>query len=164
LVCLEFGFGNSRRRTLTFLRLVFGFKSLQASETGDAEHGGCVLDPIRAHNLITSAKLVVGFHPDQATEPCIDLAIAMRKPFVVCPCCVFPKQFPDRRLAGRTVSSYEDFISYGSMILLSARARTLFFAISSFPFLPQPTRCTAAVARSSNPPGFRSCLGYSLRL
>jgi hypothetical protein len=112
-VSCSVGFSVRRRRTLTFLHLDFGFKCLQASETGDAEQGGCVLDPIRAHNLITSAKLVVGFHPDQATEPCVDLAIAMRKPFVVCPCCVFPKQFPDRRLAGRTVSSYEDFLSYG---------------------------------------------------
>ena len=43
-------------------------------------------------------KLVVGFHPDQATEPCIDLAMVLGVPFCVVPCCVFPSEFPDRRL------------------------------------------------------------------
>ena len=43
-------------------------------------------------------KLVVGFHPDQATEPCIDLAMLLGVPFCVVPCCVFPSEFPDRRL------------------------------------------------------------------
>ena len=43
-------------------------------------------------------KLVVGFHPDQATEPCIDLARVLGVPYCVVPCCVFPSEFPNRRL------------------------------------------------------------------
>ena len=53
---------------------------------------------LQARTLFSSATLVVGFHPDQATEPCVDLALANRVPFVVCPCCTFPAHFPDRRL------------------------------------------------------------------
>jgi hypothetical protein len=43
-------------------------------------------------------KLIVGFHPDQATEPCIDLAKVLGIPYCVVPCCVFPAEFPNRRL------------------------------------------------------------------
>jgi len=41
--------------------------------------------------------LAVGMHPDQATEPIIDAALALGKPFAVVPCCVFPDLFPHRR-------------------------------------------------------------------
>ena len=57
---------------------------------------GRVTDAATARTLFTSSTLVVGFHPDQATEPCVDLALANRVPFVVCPCCTFPAHFPDR--------------------------------------------------------------------
>ena len=30
-------------------------------------------------------------HPDEATEPIVDLAIQHSKPFAIVPCCVFPK-------------------------------------------------------------------------
>jgi hypothetical protein len=43
-------------------------------------------------------KLVMGFHPDQATEPCIDLARFLGVPYCVVPCCVFPAEFPNRRV------------------------------------------------------------------
>eukprot|EP00038_Savillea_parva_P026380 m.53677 g.53677 ORF g.53677 m.53677 type:complete len:353 (-) comp7473_c0_seq1:1362-2420(-) len=66
-----------------------------------------------AHAVIHAAALVIGFHPDQATEACIDLALALRIPFAVCPCCVFPQEFPDRRLAdGTVVTKYDQFIRY----------------------------------------------------
>jgi hypothetical protein len=80
-------------------------------ESGDGEVGR-VTNAAQARELLKSARLIVGFHPDQATEPCIDLAIALRIPFVVCPCCVFPSQFSSRRLHGRSVSSYDDFLRY----------------------------------------------------
>jgi hypothetical protein len=34
--------------------------------------------------------LVVGLHPDEATDQIIHFACEKRKPFVVCPCCVMP--------------------------------------------------------------------------
>jgi len=46
--------------------------------------------------LLHRTSLVVGFHPDQATDPCIDLAYELGVPFCIVPCCVFPKEFPDR--------------------------------------------------------------------
>lgn len=45
-----------------------------------------------------NTQLIVGFHPDQATEATIDLALLFQIPFVVCPCCVFPSEFPNRFL------------------------------------------------------------------
>ena len=74
--------------------------------------------------LLRSAAVLVGFHPDQATEPCVDFALRRRIPFVVVPCCVFQHEFPERRLARRgrshgqavtlqlKVRKYEDLICY----------------------------------------------------
>ena len=42
--------------------------------------------------------VVVGMHPDEATESIVDFAVARGKPFAVVPCCVFPAMFPDRRV------------------------------------------------------------------
>ena len=53
-----------------------------------------VLDLLTSGNI----KLVMGFHPDQATEPCIDLARILGIPYCVVPCCVFPSEFPNRRV------------------------------------------------------------------
>ena len=40
-----------------------------------------------------------------ATETCIDLALHLRRPFAVCPCCVFPQpgDFDDRKLEEATL-------------------------------------------------------------
>ena len=48
-------------------------------------------------DAIARCDVLVGMHPDQATEPVVDAAIALGKPFAVVPCCVFPELFPDRR-------------------------------------------------------------------
>lgn len=52
----------------------------------------------QALDAILSTDLVCGFHPDQATEACIDLAFVLGAPFCIVPCCVFPAEFPHRRL------------------------------------------------------------------
>jgi hypothetical protein len=63
--------------------------------------------------LFHEAGFVIGFHPDQATEPIVDMALKHKKPFVIVPCCVFSREFPDRRLRnGSEVSSYLDFLQY----------------------------------------------------
>lgn len=72
----------------------------------------CSSDALDALAIIRGAKLVVAFHPDQATEPAIDLALALNVPFAVVPCCVFPLMFPERRLNGKRVSTYTDFVAY----------------------------------------------------
>ncbi|CAK0825715.1 unnamed protein product [Prorocentrum cordatum] len=87
-----------------------------------AAAGARVADAARARELLTSARLVVGFHPDQATEvsaaqlrsaqACVDLALALGVPWVVCPCCVFAAEFPGRELDGQVVHSYDAFLRY----------------------------------------------------
>ena len=63
--------------------------------------------------LLASASLVVGFHPDQATEAIVDWALASGTPFAVVPCCVYGRLFPQRRLRdGGEVTSYEDLLNY----------------------------------------------------
>ena len=66
-----------------------------------------------AIETILRAKLVVGFHPDQATDYAIEMAKALGVPFAVVPCCVFPSEFPHRRLAdGSKVKYYTELIKY----------------------------------------------------
>eukprot|EP00957_Ditylum_brightwellii_P100024 7623402-Ditylum_brightwellii.AAC.1 len=59
-------------------------------------------------------SLLVGMHPDQATEFIIDLALAFNKPFAIIPCCVHSKLFPHRKCkkSGKLIRSYEDFLNY----------------------------------------------------
>eukprot|EP00930_Biecheleria_cincta_P039140 TRINITY_DN26928_c0_g1_i1.p1 TRINITY_DN26928_c0_g1~~TRINITY_DN26928_c0_g1_i1.p1 ORF type:complete len:317 (+),score=51.37 TRINITY_DN26928_c0_g1_i1:47-997(+) len=76
---------------------------------------------------IRAAKLVVAFHPDQATEPAIDMALALNIPFAVVPCCVFPSKFPERRLNGKPVSTYTDFLAYLTQKHPRIRRSTLAF-------------------------------------
>merc|ERR1712096_403091 len=57
---------------------------------------------------------VVGMHPDQATEPIVDFALAHGVSFAVVPCCVYANEFPQRKHpeTGLPVSKYEDFVRY----------------------------------------------------
>ena len=60
-----------------------------------------------------SCSVVVGMHPDQATEPIVREALAHGKPFAVVPCCTFPNSNSHRLNAdGTRVRSHEDFCSY----------------------------------------------------
>ncbi|CAJ1343963.1 unnamed protein product [Effrenium voratum] len=82
----------------------------QPPDAGTAE--AHIADAAEALEVIRSCGLILGFHPDQATEACIDLALTLQRPFAVCPCCVFPKEFPQRELHGQKVKTYPDFIEY----------------------------------------------------
>ena len=68
--------------------------------------------------LWRAASVVIGMHPDEATEPIVDEALAAGKPFAVVPCCVFPTLFPNRRVpdtaGGGTVPvrTHEQFVRY----------------------------------------------------
>ena len=83
----------------------------------------------KALELILKTDLICGFHPDQATDSCIDLANVLGIPVAVVPCCVFPAEFPDRRVvdsatneedgsrdtnkaAGEKVRTYTQLIHY----------------------------------------------------
>ena len=63
--------------------------------------------------LWENCSIVVGMHPDQATEPIVRLALAAGKPFVVVPCCVFAKSNPQRALRdGTQVSTHPQFCDW----------------------------------------------------
>ncbi|KAL9651832.1 hypothetical protein ABK040_000180 [Willaertia magna] len=63
--------------------------------------------------MIQSCSIIIGLHPDQATESIVNVALKYNKLFVVVPCCVFPSLFPDRRLLnGQEVNNYSQFIQY----------------------------------------------------
>ncbi|KAF1333732.1 hypothetical protein FI667_g2554, partial [Globisporangium splendens] len=64
--------------------------------------------------LVKNASILVGMHPDEATDAIIDVAILYDKPFALVPCCVFGHKFPDRVMpsTGNKVVSYEDLVAY----------------------------------------------------
>jgi hypothetical protein len=70
-----------------------------SNTNNDNEEPTPPLDALAALRLFSSSiKLIVGFHPDQATEACMDLAVLLQIPFCVVPCCVFPNEFPNRHV------------------------------------------------------------------
>ena len=67
----------------------------------------------RHADLWRASSMVVGMHPDEATEPIVRLALAHGKPFAVVPCCVFPNSNPHRKLAdGTPVRTHAQFCQY----------------------------------------------------
>ena len=76
-----------------------------------AEFWGDLAGPVGS--AVGGCDVLVGMHPDQATEPIVDAAIELGKPFAVVPCCVFPELFPERRTKdGDSVRTYVQFIDY----------------------------------------------------
>jgi len=64
-------------------------------------------------SLVDSCLAIVGLHPDEATEPIVDLALSRGVPFAVIPCCVYPTLNPQRRsLCGAGVKKHGAFIEY----------------------------------------------------
>ena len=48
-------------------------------------------------SIVKNCSIIVGLHPDAATEPIVQTALRLHKPFAVAPCCVVSKLFPGRR-------------------------------------------------------------------
>eukprot|EP00571_Detonula_confervacea_P007240 CAMPEP_0172329958 /NCGR_PEP_ID=MMETSP1058-20130122/61151_1 /TAXON_ID=83371 /ORGANISM="Detonula confervacea, Strain CCMP 353" /LENGTH=319 /DNA_ID=CAMNT_0013047153 /DNA_START=188 /DNA_END=1147 /DNA_ORIENTATION=+ len=71
-----------------------------------------ITDSRLALEVFQSLDLIVGFHPDQATESTIDLALLLKIPFCVVPCCVFPSEFPTRNLNGKRVRTHGELLEY----------------------------------------------------
>jgi hypothetical protein len=49
------------------------------------------------HPLLQQCRAIVALHPDEATDAIVDMAVKLRVPFVIVPCCVFCRLFPHRR-------------------------------------------------------------------
>merc|ERR1711907_171235 len=81
-----------------------------ATDVGD---GLVVTEAAEALARIRGCSVVAALHPDQAAEATVALALALRKPFAVVPCCVYSAEFPRRRLPnGQPVRSYGDLLAY----------------------------------------------------
>lgn len=89
--------------SLPFHHVIRGFPLYLRDVLGDATLMG----------IIDHSSLVVGVHSDEVTEAIIEIAIYLRKPFVLVPCCLFSHLYPERKtLEGEEVRSYEEFIVY----------------------------------------------------
>mmetsp|Transcript_45471 Transcript_45471/g.110146 ORF Transcript_45471/g.110146 Transcript_45471/m.110146 type:complete len:476 (-) Transcript_45471:379-1806(-) len=68
----------------------------------------------RVGDLVRSCSMIVGMHPDQASEALVDTSMRLGVPFAILPCCVMPKLFPNRRQKrhGDPVRSYSTFCQY----------------------------------------------------
>ena len=65
-------------------------------------------------SLLRDCSAIVGMHPDQATGALVDAALALRKPFAVVPCCVFPESHPERvsRATGERVRTTAELVDH----------------------------------------------------
>jgi hypothetical protein len=70
----------------------------------------CAVD----HPLLSTCSAIIALHPDEATDTIVDTAVAKRIPFVIVPCCVFFRLFPNRRKPGSKdpVSTHADLLEY----------------------------------------------------
>ena len=65
------------------------------------------------HELVQNCSAIVALHPDEATDAIVSVAIQRKVPFVIVPCCVFARLFPNRKMkSGKNVSSYSDLLDY----------------------------------------------------
>ena len=75
---------------------------------------------LHEQQFIRTCSMIVGMHPDEATEPIVRLVqwLAMQtpntapKPMAILPCCVMPSLFPHRVYQGQPVRSYKIFCEY----------------------------------------------------
>ncbi|KAK9811704.1 hypothetical protein WJX72_008710 [[Myrmecia] bisecta] len=65
--------------------------------------------------LLQQCSLVVGLHPDQATDAIVDFALQFRKCFAVVPCCVFARQFTHRKLQN-SCGELEPVVLYAHLV------------------------------------------------
>ena len=65
--------------------------------------------------IFDKCQVVLGLHPDQATEPIVDLSLKHNKSFAILPCCVFPNLYPKYMMVDdqkQEVVTYVQFIEY----------------------------------------------------
>lgn len=77
--------------------------------------GGGDNDDDDGDHILANCQAIAALHPDEATDAIVDTAVQRRIPFVVVPCCVFYRLFPDRRMPAnprQPVSTHEDLLDY----------------------------------------------------
>jgi len=70
--------------------------------------------PLDHRTTLCQTSLIVGLHPDEATESIVRVALKERIDFAIVPCCVFSKKFPKRKQADgcSEVKRFEDFLRF----------------------------------------------------
>jgi hypothetical protein len=68
--------------------------------------------PSLVSSLLCNSSLVVGLHPDQATNGILDFAIEANKPFAIVPCCVFPTMFQRHLSNGEKVLTTQQLVEW----------------------------------------------------
>jgi hypothetical protein len=90
-----------------------GAQPLQQSTEILPNERATIQEGTNALRFLLSTKLILGFHPDQATDHAIDLALALGIPYCIVPCCVFPRENTHRQIAdGSPVKKYPQLIKY----------------------------------------------------
>ena len=77
--------------------------------------------------MLRDCVAVVGMHPDEATDAIIQLAMRHNKPWVICPCCVFPRTFKRILPDGQAVRTYDELCEYIRKISTEVQEATLDF-------------------------------------
>ncbi|EJK65168.1 hypothetical protein THAOC_14011 [Thalassiosira oceanica] len=103
---------NGRRDSIEANSVHYGGTAPRDASSLSERCGNQIRDPRRALEALLGLDFVCGFHPDQATEAAVDLALLLKKPFAVVPCCVFPSEFPDRRLDGERVKTHVQLVEH----------------------------------------------------
>ncbi|TFJ85530.1 hypothetical protein NSK_003040 [Nannochloropsis salina CCMP1776] len=102
-----------------------GMASLQGEGLRERQGPTTESQAERLWDILRRCSMVVGMHPDQATDVCFDAAFAFKKPVACLPCCVFAREFPHRRRPrrggggdgacpgqGEEVETYEHLVEY----------------------------------------------------
>ena len=79
------------------------------------------------NHLLRDCVAVVGMHPDEATDAIIQLAMRYDKPWMICPCCVFPRTFKRILPDGQAVKTYDELCKYIRNISTNVQEATLDF-------------------------------------
>ena len=111
---IEDSAGDGRRRQQ---------EQVEGDQVGNEQPAGAIdapvspalrpLTPEGVSRALAECSVVIGLHPDGATDAIVDFALQHGKPFALLPCCVYRKHFPERRTpSGESVKTYEDLLDY----------------------------------------------------
>ena len=63
-------------------------------------------------DLFSNCSIIIGMHPDEATDSILHYANYFHKPFALVPCCVYAELFPNRLVNGNSVLTYAQLLDY----------------------------------------------------
>jgi hypothetical protein len=94
-------------------QLVVPYESLRDTEFHHADLES-VLVCGDDHELVVNCSAIMALHLDEATDVIVDMAVQRRVLFVIVPCCVFPRLFPDQQKPNTDlpVTTYLELIDY----------------------------------------------------